>query len=91
MIPIDIFCGEAGRVRLRGAGVPEQFIEVAPLRVELAGDYSSVFLSRDGALGFEDGPGPLQARNNGFQEPIHAERVVVDAAQVNVGRDFAVG
>ena len=71
--------------------MPEQFVEVAALGVQLAGDDRRVLGAGDGALLFEHRPGPLQARDDGFEQPLHAEGVVVDAAEVNVGRDFAVG
>jgi hypothetical protein len=37
-IPINVLSGQTGRVGLRGAGVPEQFVEVVALGVQLAGD-----------------------------------------------------
>ncbi len=82
---------EARRIRLRSSGVPQQFVEIAALRIGLAGNDRRVLSSRDSAFGFENGPGPLQAWNDGFEQPIHAQSVIVDAAQVHVRRDFCVG
>ena len=43
-----------------------------------------------GAFVFEDRAGPLQARDDRFKQPFHAQGVVMDAAQIDVGRDFAI-
>ena len=65
-IPVDVLGAQARSVGLRGAGVPEQFVEVSALGVLFALEDGSVFLGRDGALGFEHRLGPLQARDDGL-------------------------
>jgi len=91
LVPVDVFGGQAGGIGLGGAGVPEEFVEVAALGVGLAGCDGATLGGRDGALLLEHRARPEQARDDGFEEPFHAEGVVVDAAEVNVGRDFAIG
>jgi hypothetical protein len=90
LIPIDVRGGQAGRVGLRGARVPKEFVEVAPLGVLLAGDDGGMLGAGDGALLFEHRTGPLKARDDGLEQPLHAQGVIVDAAEVNVGGDFTI-
>jgi hypothetical protein len=45
----------------------------------------------DGPLGLEHRLWPLQARDDRFQQPFHAEGVVVNTPQINIGGDFAIG
>jgi len=84
LVPVDILRGKSGGVGLGGAGMPEEFVEVAALGVGLTADHGGVFFGRDGALRLEYGPGPLEARDDRFEEPVHAEGVVVDAAEIDV-------
>ncbi len=72
LLPVDILGGEVRRVALRGSSVPKQFVEIAALRIGLAGNDRRVLRSRESAFGFENGPGPLQTWGNGFEQPIHA-------------------
>jgi len=91
LIPLYILGAEVRRVGLRGSSVPKQFVEISALRIGFAGNDRRVLRSRDGAFGFEKGPGPLQAGDNGFEQPIHAQSVIVDTAEVNVRGHFCVG
>ena len=50
LVPIDVLRPQAGPVRLRRAGVPEQFVKVPALGVQLPRDDGRVFLRRDGPL-----------------------------------------
>jgi hypothetical protein len=56
-------------------------VEAAPLKVR----FDEVVWPDEHRLG------PLQVRDDGAKEPLHAKGVVVDAAEVNVRRDFPVG
>jgi hypothetical protein len=41
--------------------------------------------ARDSPLVFEHRLGPLQARDDRFKQPFHAQRMIVDAPQINIG------
>ncbi len=90
LLPVDVLGGEACSVRLRSAGVPKQLVKLPALGIGLTRDDRCVLRSGDGALGFENRPRPLEAGDNRFEQPIHAQSVIVDAAQVNVRRHFCV-
>jgi hypothetical protein len=78
-IPINVLGGQAGRVGLPCASVLEQFVKVVALGIQLSRDDGLMFGAGDGALLLEQRPGPLQARDDGFKEPLDAEGLVVDA------------
>ena len=71
--------------------MPQQFVEIPPLRVLFPLDNGRVFFRRDSPLGLEHRPGPLQARDDRFQQPFHAQGVIMYPPQINVGGHLAVG
>jgi len=71
--------------------VPEQLVKVPALGVVLPLDDGHVFLRRDGPLGLAHRLGPLQARDDRFQQPFHAQRMIVNPPQIDIGGHLAVG
>jgi len=55
-----------------------QLIKVPPLGVLLAQDDGGMFLCCDGTLLLEGRLGPLQTRDDRFQQPFHAQGVIMD-------------
>jgi hypothetical protein len=76
---------------LRRSGEPQQFVKVAPLRVLFPLEYRGVFFRRDRPFFFEHGFWPLQSRNDRFEQPFHAQGVIVNAPQINIDGHLAVG
>jgi hypothetical protein len=89
-VPIHILRQQAGRVRLRRAGVPQQFVKIPPLRVLFPRHNRGMFLRRDGPLDLEHRLGPLQARDNRFKQPLHPQGVIVNAPQINIAGHLAI-
>jgi len=50
-----------------------------------------MFFRRDCPLVFEYQLGPLQTRDDRFEQPFHAERVIVNPPQVNIRGNFPIG
>jgi len=71
--------------------MPQQFVKVPRLTVLLPVDNCRMFFRCDSSLLFEYRPGPLQAWNDGFQQPFHAEGVIVNPSQINIRGHFAIG
>jgi len=70
--------------------MPHQFVKIPAFAVLLPLDDGRVFFRRDGALDLEHRLGPLQARDDRFQQPLHAQRVIVNAPQIDIGGHFAI-
>lgn len=45
--PVDVFGSQASAIRLRRAGVPEQFVKIPPLWIQFAGNNFRVFFGSD--------------------------------------------
>ena len=71
--------------------MPQQFVKIPPLRVLFPQDDGRVFFRRDRPLGLEHRLGPLQARNDRFQQPFHAQGMIVNPPQINIGGHLAIG
>ena len=91
LIPVDVFGQQTGPVRLRRARMPQQFVKVSALDILLPLDDGRVFFRRDGPFGLEHRLGPLQARDDRFQQPFHAQRVIVNPPQIYIAGHFAIG
>jgi len=50
-----------------------------------------MFLGRDGPLLLKHRLGPLEARDDGFEQPFHAERVIVNPPQEHIAGHLAIG
>ncbi len=90
VLPVHALGGQRGHVGLGAADVPEQFVEGARLGVRFPGDDAVVFLAGDGALFPEAHSGPPLLRQDGPREPVHVDGEVLDAAEVDVGRNTPV-
>ena len=86
-VPVNVVRGEEGGIGLGCSRVPEEFVEVAAFVVGFAFNDCGMLCTGDGAFLLEHWPWPLQARNDGFKEPFHAEGMVMYPAEVDVGGD----
>ncbi len=75
-------------IGLRRADVPGQFVKCLPLRVGLGGEDLLVLIEGNGAPLSVPNRRPLTLWDNRRGQPAHVQGEIVDAAQIDIGRDF---
>jgi len=89
VFPINVFSFEAREIGLRRAQVPRQFIERFAFRIHFAGDDGLMFLPGDGTFFLELNFRPLPFYDDRPRQPCHVQGEVMDAPQINIGRNFS--
>ena len=86
--PVDVLGPEKRDIGLRRADVPGQFVKCLPLRVGLGGEDLLVLIEGNGAPLPVPNRRPLTLWDNRRGQPAHVQGEIVDAAQIDIGRDF---
>ena len=89
VLPVNVLGAKGGDVGLCAAQVPEQFIIGAGCRIEFPPDDFLMLVKSNGAFLLMFYRWPVRFWQHRPREPVHIHRVVVDAAQINIGRDRA--
>ena len=85
----NVFSFKKSQVSLRRAEMPGQLVKRLPFRILLASNNGLMFLPSDGAFVLELNFRPLPFHNHRPRQPRHIEGEVMDAPQINVGRNFS--
>ena len=88
-VPIHILRFKECQVGLRCAQVPRQFVERLAFGIVFAGDNGQMFGQRDAALFLELDGGPAFLGQHRPRQPGHVQGEVVDAPQIDIGRNFS--
>ena len=70
--------------------MPGQLIKRLPFRILFTGNDGLMFLPGDGPFVLELNLRPLPLHNHRPRQPRHVEGEVVDAPQINIGRNFSI-
>ncbi len=89
VVPINILRLQKRQIGLRSAQMPGQLIERIAFGISFAGDNGQMFGHRDAALFLEHDGRPAFLGQHGPRQPCHVQGEVVDAPQINIGRNFS--
>ena len=88
VVPIHILRLQKRQIGLRRAQVPRQFVERLAFGIIFAGDDGQMFRQRDAALLLELDGRPAFLGQHRPRQPRHVQGKVLDASQVDRGRNF---